>query len=739
MYDEATTMFSSMGRYQGGGNAAQYHDRAVINNLFGAPAHVIRETKQDRKKVNMPRYHICVLAHPYFIINLLLNERGQYDDGLLQRFWLISPIPPWLPASVIRSCPKIIIGLHCIFFLIFRIHSKTIRNYTFTIEAEILLDAIFDADRKRVEIMIELDSFFSAIIGKNIIHVVRMCAILKALEYSSYILAEITDSNNSTITGDFMRNVEDFIESVPENAFVIDVCTFKRAEKIVSNLNLTKLILSSYNVDPLGSFDAAFEKIVKSQPKIKLSVDIDFIHLDKKIFSLMKKVFNVFETDFTASILGGTNCSVSMANEVFANLEQLQLGIQDIKPAPGNHIKVNHFYRIGAEELKANAEAGANITKMGLNLTEVIATLEETERRAELKRVTETKKRLRAEEHHEDVEFDHEAPNKKQKYSQSYLNAPVVCNKNGIPFEKRAKKPNNYTNMKDNSTPNSYSPRKSNQILNNITNNNNPQIIVDGDDGDDHDLLSTNTESNSIPCSQLSRSQITIPTNEYDVDTQRNSALNNLTNKSTQSAQNSESNLFTSHENISTLLINEQNNNIESTTSNGDKNPTINLAKRNLTRNDSTSSINLTMNNSNMNLSKTTTKKKQIKNTADPDVETVVDENGKINYYKTIDGHRVKVSKYGTKLGRSSAREISSNLKTVQSSPKTHGMQTRRNSQTESSEPKENTPASSISLTTTNVRHINSIRNKGFNPEHVSTQLTPTNAITQPSDSGFNI
>jgi len=69
---------------------------------------------------------------------------------------------------------------------------------------------------------------------------------------------------------------------------------------------------------------------------------------------------------------------VAEVNEVFKNLENLQLGYQEIETANNSH-KVNWFYRVSAHQVIENPEIGQVLIDLGLNLKQVIKTLEDTE------------------------------------------------------------------------------------------------------------------------------------------------------------------------------------------------------------------------------------------------------------------------------------------------------------------------------------------------------------------------
>jgi len=73
-YDESNTFLGQLARYSGGASAALY-ERSIYLSLFSAVDTLDRDLKSERLKIIMPRFHMCLLGHPYFFINLLKNER----------------------------------------------------------------------------------------------------------------------------------------------------------------------------------------------------------------------------------------------------------------------------------------------------------------------------------------------------------------------------------------------------------------------------------------------------------------------------------------------------------------------------------------------------------------------------------------------------------------------------------------------------------------------------------------
>jgi hypothetical protein len=681
MYDEATTMLGSLGRHGGGaGNQSHYFDRSVYNCLYGAPRHIIRITKDKKSKVVAPRFHMFLNAHPHHMINLYFNEKGSYDDGLLHRFWTMAPRPPWLPAKTMRECGQCILSLACLFFFIYILHSQP-RNYKFTPEALRALEIIFDSDRSKLMTINPIDSFFGATLGKNFINIVRLSAYIKALDFASKILHEVPDSNEQNITAEFMRQARRIASTVNDDAFLIDLTILKHAETMSNALNMTKLILASYNIEPTGTLYEAYTKIVNTRGRKIVTADVEFLSIPKNIFKKMKEIFQRTDTSrFSPSNMSKGNLTVAECNQIFQNLEDLELGKQRVVEVPGNHVKVNYFFRISPHDLQTNAVSGENITKMGMSLTTVIDTLKRTEIIEQTALVNQHGKRTQPfpDELDDDV-FEMNGENKKIKISADSNNKIICVNKeNNAPYIL----PQNLTQRKVASLG-----------TNSTTALENEQNIINN-----HQQQGNAPLNSSFQSIETSHSRSSTDLSNIDSSRIRRSLESNISSQNVEN-ENSE---------ISSSQVNPPN---------------------------FSSIISLTQNEvANIQISQQTDT--FLKTQTQPATSTQAIEseyvNGKLKYYTYIDGLRVVCSKNGIKLG--SKKRVEKSNQSVNNgslnNSRTHPMQTRRNSQTES-EPQIN-PATTVN---TNNRHINSVRTRGFNP--LGSQSANNNLNRQPSVDGF--
>lgn len=94
-----------------------------------------------------------------FFINILFGEKTGYDDGLFQRFLMCAPYAPLVLAKEIRQSGKLILAMHCLFYLLHLVHYNKRRNYTFTEDDIEFIDTIFDIDHQRTYTASQNDCF----------------------------------------------------------------------------------------------------------------------------------------------------------------------------------------------------------------------------------------------------------------------------------------------------------------------------------------------------------------------------------------------------------------------------------------------------------------------------------------------------------------------------------------------------------------------------------------------------
>jgi hypothetical protein len=213
--------------------------------------------------------------------------------------------------------------------------------------------------------------------GKSSTQVTRIGCAFKAMEVACVTLSGQIDVAQKEITREFADNVINLVTKLSPLSFVIDLNIALKAIKCIDYFNLNKLILSGYDVDPIGTFDDAFNKIVALRSN-RSTLSSHFASLSSNILRLMKRAFMVPHTRINASKLGANNCTVTVANEVFQKLEECNLGVQELVTSSNYH-QTNYFIRISSTELLNNPILGQSIVDLGLNLQSVIRCLQETE------------------------------------------------------------------------------------------------------------------------------------------------------------------------------------------------------------------------------------------------------------------------------------------------------------------------------------------------------------------------
>ena len=203
-----------------------------------------------------------------------------------------------------------------------------------------------------------------------ITHLVRISMLLQALTYTCDQIRGIEDADDSEITPKFAVAIQQICNEPPASAFVINLDITRRAIAIVEYFNLNKMVLSSYSIDPTGTFDEAFAKVCDNRPMASM-VAVRFSTICTKILRFMRKAMQIQYSVFTGTKLGNGNLNRTETNKVFKQLEELRLGTVSIVSANNSH-KVPYFHRISANELTNRIELGQILQDMGLNLQEVI-------------------------------------------------------------------------------------------------------------------------------------------------------------------------------------------------------------------------------------------------------------------------------------------------------------------------------------------------------------------------------
>jgi hypothetical protein len=513
----------------------------------------------------------------------------------------------------------------------------------------------------------------------------RIASIIQSLEYATHAIKDVINVDHPDLTSSFMDRAREIANVIPDSAFVITENIFLMAKLFVEKCSISKLILTSYNIDPLASFEDAFNKIIFVHSKVPSTIHPRFLQLDKNLLTYMKKALTMPSTKMTSSLLLGGNYNKNFGKQIFNKLVEFGLGKFD-------STKNCVFVRITYDELVNNIEIGRTITEMGVDLKETTKFL------LEVKNMESEAQNLKRPRVVEAEDENMEPAAKKKKISNSSKNCVIKTRKdNNLPYEIRQ------TNQ----------AHSSNQLpLTNATN----LITIDGQENHEEDIsesdsdasfiesssgtnIRTQNESHSSKASSgsvinevptiIEPSQITIGPNEAQVNT-----------ISTQSI------------NLSTLL--EPNNQIENNTfglntNENNQNTTIN-GEMELTQNELHNDTEANENQSEL-------------------IVEMVD--SKPTYWKMVNGSKKRCSKNGKLLGAGSGpRKAATKNTNLTVAPA--GIQTRRSSrelleQANTQPPTQSNPTSSQAVI---LRNVSSIKHHNFNPLHHSTQQTDTDTDT---------
>jgi hypothetical protein len=359
-YDESSTFSGALGRY-GNSSGSSSYDRSIYLTLFTAPEFIDRDVKQQRMKVIKPRFSMVLMGHPFYYIPNLKNERFSYDDGLLQRFLMMAPLPPYMTAEEMSEISTPIISLHCIFYYMYVVHFDQERNYTFT--SKDTLKQVFNVCRIRTQALNNFDSFLAAMIGKSIGQIIRIAVCLQSFFVACTKTEGMVDSREPQLTANFVNTCQNLANNSLPGDFIISEDVVIRAKKLVDYFNMNKLILSTYDVNPVMAFDDCIQFIITSKSIAPVILPA-YQALPPKVFRNMRRAFEVNTNIFSAATLSSNILYSQEGIMVFQKLEELNLGKRYMFDADNFH-KVPCFRRINSIELKSKPELGMVIQDFG--------------------------------------------------------------------------------------------------------------------------------------------------------------------------------------------------------------------------------------------------------------------------------------------------------------------------------------------------------------------------------------
>lgn len=121
-------------------------------------------------------------------------------------------------------------------------------------------------------------------IGKSLTQLVRLAMVLQVLNVACTELYGLPGSDHeSEYTDEFIQAANEKIAQINPEMFIINIDIVNRAKKLLDYFNLNKLVLSSYNIDPHGTFSEAFDKICEGRPVVN-TVSNYFASLPAKAF-----------------------------------------------------------------------------------------------------------------------------------------------------------------------------------------------------------------------------------------------------------------------------------------------------------------------------------------------------------------------------------------------------------------------------------------------------------------------
>lgn len=230
-------------------------------------------------------------------------------------------------------------------------------------------------------------------LGKSFCIFVRLCMILKTFTVACDSLIGVQFANDDELTSELEQTVKELTANSPEDHFIIDVSIANQALSLVHYFNINKLLLATYAIDPLDTFDQTFERICRDQ-STKLQIAGPFSSVEQKKINLMKKILMIDISKVSASRVSNGNASVASVEEAMEMLQRYGLGkIENSQSL--NHVNFKVFHKVSHHIISQSAELGELIGNLGLPIQGVLDQLLITEQREASVSISHNKKRYR--------------------------------------------------------------------------------------------------------------------------------------------------------------------------------------------------------------------------------------------------------------------------------------------------------------------------------------------------------
>lgn len=214
-------------------------------------------------------------------------------------------------------------------------------------------------------------------LGKTIEIFFRFCVILQAFNAACEQLVGVNFAKDFHLSEELRMESDLIITQFNRLSFSISIDTVERALRLTEYFNTNKLILATYPVNPCDNFDTMLEKLLTEATRVPAIGGI-FLDMDIKVVNFMRRIILSESTEVIPTFITNGNGGTPYCIDAMKRLADLGLGTILCKKS-ANHRKTVHFTKIKHENIADSLVLGTVIQNMGLNLSDVLVHLLQTE------------------------------------------------------------------------------------------------------------------------------------------------------------------------------------------------------------------------------------------------------------------------------------------------------------------------------------------------------------------------
>lgn len=197
-------------------------------------------------------------------------------------------------------------------------------------------------------------------------HMTRFCLILQAISCTTNLLKQFPASNSEKLTNEIQAAFIKIANEISNEAFVINSATVQQAKLLTEYCNINKMLLSSYQINPVLTFDQSISELLRSFMNMPQIAE-RFTHLDTLTLNKIKKALFLDSSLVEPVDVTNGNGKISKAIVIFKLLEDLKLGTCKEKLGFNNK-PYTVFLKVKHSDAKQDPQIGQTVIELGFDL-----------------------------------------------------------------------------------------------------------------------------------------------------------------------------------------------------------------------------------------------------------------------------------------------------------------------------------------------------------------------------------